>query len=65
MSLITLNIPTARLRRLPKWKNLLAELRQRARSRYELRMLADRDVWDLGLTRTDANFEANKPFWHS
>jgi uncharacterized protein YjiS (DUF1127 family) len=64
MSVMTLDLTAVSSRRPPKWRKLLAELRQRARSRYELRILADREIWDLGPTRTDASYEAYKPFRH-
>lgn len=35
----------------------------RARSRHELMMLSDHDLADMGLTRTDAEHEGDKPFW--
>lgn len=62
MSLMTLRATAIRSRRLPKWKQLLAELRQRAFSRYELMTLDDRALSDVGLTRADASNEAGKPF---
>jgi uncharacterized protein YjiS (DUF1127 family) len=65
MSLMTLSVTAVRSRRLPKWKRLLIELRQRARSRYELMTLDDHALSDIGLTRADASNEAGKPFWHS
>ncbi len=65
MSLMTLSATAFPTRRPAKWRKLLAELRQRARSRDELRMLADREISDLGLTRAEADYEADKPFWHS
>ena len=64
MSLMTLDLTAVSSRRPPKWRQLLAELRQRARARCELRMLADREVWDLGPTPTDAGNKADKPFRH-
>jgi uncharacterized protein YjiS (DUF1127 family) len=64
MSLMILSVTAnSRSRRLPRWKQLLAELRQRARSRYELMALDDRQLSDVGLTRTEASHEASKPFW--
>ena len=62
MSVMTLDLTAVSSRRPPKWRQLLAELRQRARTRYELRMLADHEVWDLGLAHTDAGNKADKPF---
>jgi uncharacterized protein YjiS (DUF1127 family) len=55
-----------RSRRLPHWseiRTLFIEWRQRARSRLELMLLDDRELWDMGLTRVDAHRESNKPFW--
>jgi len=37
--------------------------RQRRRTRYELTCLDDRTLRDIGLTRGDAEFLINKPFW--
>jgi uncharacterized protein YjiS (DUF1127 family) len=37
--------------------------RARSRSRQELLALDDRMLKDIGLTRTDALYEAMKPFW--
>lgn len=39
------------------------EWRRRASSRRDLVQLSDRDLWDLRLTRADAEREASKPFW--
>ncbi len=64
MSVMTIDLTAVSSRRPPRWRQLLAELRQRARSRYEQRMLADREIWDSGLPRTDAGGEADKPFRH-
>lgn len=66
MSLLTLSVTAARTRRVPSWSELRAafkEWRERARSRYELSMLDDHQLWDIGMTRTDAHTEADKPFW--
>ena len=41
----------------------LREWRQRSRARAELAELDDRMLKDIGLTRADAEFLANKPFW--
>jgi uncharacterized protein YjiS (DUF1127 family) len=41
----------------------VVEWRRRASSRRDLARLSDRDLWDLRLTRADAQREANKPFW--
>jgi uncharacterized protein YjiS (DUF1127 family) len=39
------------------------EWRRRARDRAELASLDDRMLRDIGLTRSDAEFLSNKPFW--
>ncbi len=65
MNLMTLRVTAAATPRPPKWTKLLAELRQRARSRDEPRTLADRNISDLGPTRAEADYEADKPLWHS
>jgi uncharacterized protein YjiS (DUF1127 family) len=41
----------------------LGEWRRRTRERAELAALDDRMLKDIGLTRTDAEFLSNKPFW--
>jgi uncharacterized protein YjiS (DUF1127 family) len=41
----------------------LREWRRRARDRAQLAELDDRMLKDIGLTRTDAEFLINKPFW--
>ena len=41
----------------------LGEWRRRTRERGELAALDDRMLKDIGLTRTDAEFLSNKPFW--
>jgi uncharacterized protein YjiS (DUF1127 family) len=66
MSVMNLNISAVGVRRLPRWSGLRAlvnEWRERARSRGELRMLDDRELWDAGLTRMDADNECDKAFW--
>jgi len=68
MSMLDLTPTVVRSRRLPKWSEfqaVLVEWRQRMRSRYELSMLDDGGLWDMGLTRMDAEQEADKPFWRS
>jgi uncharacterized protein YjiS (DUF1127 family) len=65
MSVLNLTLTVVRSRRLPKWSEfqaVLVEWRQRIRSRCELSMLDDRELWDMGLTRMDAEQEADKPF---
>ena len=39
------------------------EWRRRAHGRAELATLDDRMLRDIGLTRADAEFLSNKPFW--
>ena len=39
------------------------EWRRRARERGQLAKLDDRMLQDIGLTRADAEFLINKPFW--
>jgi uncharacterized protein YjiS (DUF1127 family) len=41
------------------------EWRQRSRDRAQLASLDDRMLRDIGLTRADAEFLSNKPFWRS
>jgi uncharacterized protein YjiS (DUF1127 family) len=41
----------------------LREWRRRVRDRRELGELDERMLQDIGLTRTDAEFLMNKPFW--
>jgi uncharacterized protein YjiS (DUF1127 family) len=36
---------------------------RRVQQRRELIMLTDRDLRDIGITRSDAAAEASKPFW--
>ena len=48
------------------WDHAVANLRQwrrRTRERVELAALDDRMLKDIGLTRADAEFLSNKPFW--
>ena len=42
---------------------ILREWRRRAYDRAELARLDDRMLRDIGLTRADAEFLSNKPFW--
>jgi uncharacterized protein YjiS (DUF1127 family) len=39
------------------------EWRRRVTSRRDLLALNQRDLWDMRLTRAEAEREANKPFW--
>ena len=41
----------------------LREWRRRSRERAQLAELDDRMLKDIGLTRSDAEFLINKPFW--
>ena len=41
----------------------LREWRRRARSRSELLRLDDRTLRDIGITRAEALYEIDKPFW--
>ena len=41
----------------------LGEWQQRSAGRRELSNLTERDLRDIGITRNDAQVEANKPFW--
>jgi uncharacterized protein YjiS (DUF1127 family) len=43
----------------------LAEWRRRSRDRRALAAMSDRSLRDIGITRYDATFEANKPFWRA
>jgi uncharacterized protein YjiS (DUF1127 family) len=48
------------------WDHVAASLREwrrRSRERAELATLDDRTLKDIGLTRADAEFLSNKPFW--
>ena len=52
--------------RLSRWsqvKRHFAEWYLRARSRNELKNLSDWTLRDIGVSRSDAEFEASKPFW--
>lgn len=42
---------------------ILREWRRRAGDRAELAALDERTLADIGLSRADAEFLANKPFW--
>lgn len=53
------------LKRLRWFGYALVGLRQRIRSRAELRGLDTRMLRDIGLRREDALREANKPFWRA
>jgi uncharacterized protein YjiS (DUF1127 family) len=42
---------------------LLWEWHERSRQRWQLRELDDRMLQDIGVTRTEAEAEWDKPFW--
>ena len=44
-------------------KSVLQEWSSRARSRREIAKLDDRTIRDLGLSPSQMQFEARKPFW--
>ena len=46
-----------------KLQPVFTEWWHRIRFRYELERLTERDLADLGMTRTDAFNEAQKSFW--
>jgi len=43
----------------------VAEWQQRSAGRRELLNLTERDLRDIGVTRSEAEAEANKPFWEA
>jgi uncharacterized protein YjiS (DUF1127 family) len=64
--MMSLGIIAGRLRSVACWSNLQAvftEWRHRIRSRYDLERLNERELADMGMTRTDAFNETPKPFW--
>ena len=78
MTVIPFEVPRRRLAPLPHTRGrrmtgnvagrLLAtwrEWRRRVDSRAELAGLDDRMLKDIGLTRGDAEFLSNKPFWRA
>jgi uncharacterized protein YjiS (DUF1127 family) len=44
-------------------RSTITEWMRRVQQRRELIMLTDRDLRDIGITRSDAAAEASKPFW--
>ena len=53
--------------RLPPHRRLLAKLRlwrERARTRTALAEVDERSLRDAGIAPAQAEFEANRPFWH-
>jgi uncharacterized protein YjiS (DUF1127 family) len=68
MSMMRLSVTAVHSRHLPTWSELRAlfiEWRRRARSRYDLMAMNERDLRDIGLTHGDAANEYVKPFWHA
>jgi len=77
MTVIPFEIPRRRLSRLhPRERGAKSGVagrmlttwrawRRRARDRAELAGLDDRMLKDIGLTRGDAEFLSNKPFWRA
>jgi uncharacterized protein YjiS (DUF1127 family) len=66
MSTMNLSISTFRPHQVSRWSQLkihFAEWRRRARSRQELMGLGDESLQDIGVSRSDAQLEASKPFW--
>ena len=66
MSLISLSKTATPTYRLPSWsdlKSLFDEWWYRIWSRCQLESLSERDLADMGMTRTDAFNEIQKPFW--
>jgi len=51
------------VRRRPWLRALLHEWRRRSAERRALLTLDERDLHDIGITRADALWEAQKPFW--
>lgn len=48
---------------LARFAEALSEWRKRYHGRRELAAISDRDLHDMGITRTDADHELAKPFW--
>ena len=66
MSLVSLSktaTPTYRLPSRSDLQSLFDEWWHCIRSRYQLESLSERDLADMGMTRTDAFNEIQKPFW--
>ncbi len=55
--------PTYRLLCWSQLEALFGEWWQRIVSRYQLESLSERDLADMGMTRSDAFNEIQKPFW--
>lgn len=52
-------------RHLGRLPGILREWRQRARSRRYLVEMSDRDLKDVGISRSEADREADLPFWRA
>ena len=69
MSLQHARIPAGGVRRprsarpFARVRATLREWRRRSRDRAQLARFDDRMLQDIGLTRADAEFLSNKPFW--
>ena len=66
MSLVSLSETATPTYLLPSWsdlKSLFDEWWDRISSRCQLESLSERDLADMGMTRTDAFHEIEKPFW--
>jgi uncharacterized protein YjiS (DUF1127 family) len=50
---------------LATFRRILREWSRRAHSRREIVMLDDRTIGDLGISRSQIEFEAQKPFWRA
>lgn len=46
-------------------RDILHTWRDRVRQRRELAQWTDRDLHDVGLSRSDITYEAEKPFWRA
>jgi len=47
------------------FRRILREWWSRAHSRHEIVMLDDHVIGDLGISRSQIEFEAQKPFWRA
>ncbi|MDP1752786.1 MAG: DUF1127 domain-containing protein [Reyranella sp.] len=50
---------------LAAFHRILREWHRRAHSRREITMLDDHAICDLGISRSQMKFEAQKPFWRA
>lgn len=64
---VTTMAPTRSAHPFRQWldwcKTQLAQWHERARSRRELRLMTERELWDIGFSRNEASSEVRKPFW--